>query len=763
MTTGNRVVATVLCLGMAGAAFSAAAAEQHSQGVETVTVTSQKKEENIQSVPIAVTALTSTQIEKTQSFTLEGLQGAVPNVQIGHFANTPHSAVFNIRGMGVIDPDPYAGNTVSIVVDGVPQYFNMVSLLNMFDIERVEILRGPQGTLFGANTTGGVVNVVTKQPTGEFGGEALASVGNYGRLDLNAAMDFPIIDGVLAGKVTVMHHGQDGFFTNVVDGKSMGDVDTTAVRSYLKYTGGDDFDATLVGEYVSSRNGSPALVNGAVPGEAFYVAPGIVYPGALLPMYESPCQPGLPCKAPKKYYSGNGQVPDQSDMDSYAGTLTMNWDSPIGQLTSITGYKSFSLKEYTDQDLSPVFLHDTYRPTKGWQFSQELRDRLQVTDGFELQLGGFVMVDHFYHVQNYRLQFAVPGFRQLTEMDQDNWSGSLFAQGYVDLTDSLRLQAGIRYTHERTKMTVGINNFMNFNGDSVFSGDTYIGGFLADGDQNLDYITRAKSWDNIGAKVGLDWQAADDMLLYAYYSRGFKSGGFVGRIVFPSDIGPYNPEYVDTVEGGIKSDWLDKRLRVNLALFQNWYKDMQVANIYRTKDVQGNDVNGNSILNAASSVIRGFELEVTTVPVDGLTLNGSLAYLAAHYSDFPFVDPNTLAVTQLKGNRLQNAPKWSATLGFTYAFTAGPGTMQLGMQYKYVSGKFNSNVLNTPRSYIQPTNLVDANIDWSPDNERWTISFWGRNLFDKRYIDVSYDSPGYFALVGYAPPREYGVSFKYKW
>lgn len=727
--------------------------------IEQITVTAQKREESIQSVPIAVTAITGGMIERSHSVTLEGLQGSVPNVQIGHFSNTPHTAVFNIRGMGVIEPDPYAGTTVSVVVDGVPQYFSMVSLLDLFDIERIEILRGPQGTLFGANTTGGVVNVVTKQPTGEFGGEAMVTLGNYNRLDANVALNFPIVEDVLAGKLSVLHHGRDGWHTNVVDGTDLGSRNTTAVRGYLRYMGGDSFDATLIAEYVRGRDGSPIVVDGAVPGEVHYFEPGTGPATGGGVMYPSPCVPaGQPCNAPDDYLAAHHGVPDMMDMNTYALTLNMTWDTSLGEITSITGYKEFDLNEFTDQDGTPFFNDDTERMTTGWQFSQELRNRFQINDNVEVLVGGFLMVDHYNHAQDFRIQFAAPGLRQLTVQDQDNWSASAFVQTFINLTEDLRFQAGIRYTHEDTEMTVNVDNFIHPSGVAQWTGDDFIGGFMSTG---------SETWDNVGGKLGLDWQVSDNILAYGYYARGFKSGGFVGRIVVPQDIGPYDPEYVNSVEVGVKSDWLGQRLRVNLALFQNWYKDMQLAQIYFTEDPFGNLVNGNSILNAASAEIRGFELEVTGVPVAGLTLTGALAYLDATYNNFDYLDPASTPdnpiIRDLSGFRLQNAPKWTANAGFTYSFPTGPGETTIGAQYKYVSAKYNTSLVNSPRSRIQPTHIVDAHLDWMPDSERWSIGIWGRNLFDNRYIASVFDAPGVFGLVSYAAPREYGASFKYFW
>ena len=227
MTTRMLGLSTALCLSLLGVYACAAQAQDTpppagtppagapksgiAMGVESVTVTSQKKEEDIQKVPISVAAVSGARMENIHAVTLEALQGYIPNVQIQQFANTPHGAVFNIRGMGVIEPDPYAGTTVVVVQDEVPQFFNMTSLLDTYDLARVEILRGPQGTLFGANSTGGVVQVVTNKPSGDFGVQAEATYGNYSTFEFKGAVDFPIIQDVLSGRMTFSHHQRDGF------------------------------------------------------------------------------------------------------------------------------------------------------------------------------------------------------------------------------------------------------------------------------------------------------------------------------------------------------------------------------------------------------------------------------------------------------------------------------------------------------------------------------------------------------------------------
>jgi iron complex outermembrane recepter protein len=701
--------------------------------------------------------------------TLQGLQGVVPNVEIGNFANTPNTAVFTIRGIGVIEPDPYAGNTVGIVTDGVPQYFSMGALLDLYDVERIEILRGPQGTLFGANTTGGVVNVVNAQPElGALKGKLDLSYGNYNHLTAGGVINAPLGEN-LAARFTVSHDNRDGWVTNVVDGSDMGKRNVTIFRGALKYAPSSDYDMTLSGEYDRARNGAPVVVAGDLPGEAEFV------PAGFRGMYVSPCLPaGTRCKAPKKFLSANdggalGLVKDQSDMDTYRVSLVSNFrNTAIGDITSITSYKQFKLFEFTDQDGTPVFLIDTRRQTKGWQFSQEVRTDIEVSDTIDLLIGGFYMKTHYDHFQHLRIEFGggvtydpvlntvtkgFPGLFQRNLQDQDNHSISGFAQTYVQLTDQLKLQAGIRYSYEKTKMLASTLTSFAPGGVTTFDGTA------PDGTPNtiLGLVAPQlgkKGWNNVGWKLGLDYKASDDVLLYTYWARGFKSGGFTGRIGVPSDLGPYEPEEVDTFEVGLKADFLDNRLRTNLSAFYTNYRDIQLAQIYFIGTVQGN-----TILNAASSTIKGFEAEVTAVPVNGLTLTASLAYLSAKYKDFLFLEPNGTTTDQ-SGQRLQNAPKWSGALGFNYKFPLGRMEGRLGATYTFASEKLLTSIKDVPRSRVQPQHLVNANFDVQI-NDQISVGVWGTNLFNNRYINSVFDAPGTLGLVNYAPPRQYGASAKF--
>ncbi|MCH7629104.1 MAG: TonB-dependent receptor, partial [Proteobacteria bacterium] len=330
-----------------------------------------------------------------------------------------------------------------------------------------------------------------------------------------------------------------------------------------------------------------------------------------------------------------------------------------------------------------------------------------------------------------------------------------FAQLYGQITDTLRIQGGIRFSHEKTTaVSTTANSFTTVEGGYSNFGDPVI-------PDSLIIAKGAKAWDNVGYKVGIDWQATPNVMLYGYYARGFKSGGFTGRIARAEDIGPFNPEHLDTFEAGVKADLLDRHLRLNLAGFYNVYKDMQVTQNLTYLDGK----NSAAIRNAGGARTKGFELEATVVPVEGVTLNGAVAYLDAYYTKYDtFVldaSGNTVAVSYA-GNRLMNAPKWNASAGFTVKQPVGSGNVTATGQYTYTSGKFTA-FTDRPTEFVTPVNLVNATLSWAPEGEAWSIGVWGRNLFNEKYYGQKLTLVGIGTLASVGNPREYGLDFKVRW
>jgi len=760
----------------AGVQSTAPAPAAEQGGIPDIVVVAQKLQENLQRVPIAVTAISSATLDQLHATNIANLNHVLPNVQIDNFASTPNAAAFYIRGIGINDADPYTGNTVSIVVDGVPNYFSDGALVELYDIQRIEVLRGPQGTLFGANATGGVINILSEQPTKEFGGNAEVTNGNYNRADISATVNIPIND-VLAIRLSVLHTQRDGFFTNIVTGDSEGGRNVSLYRLSTKFSPTDNFDATLIGEYNFARNQPVAQVSGAVPGEVRYVAPGTIVPGALLPQYPSPCVPaGQPCHAPNAYYAAqDALVHNQSDLDTERVTLTMNLrNTALGDLTSITGFKRFLINEFADENGTGLLGNGYDRHSNGWQASEELRSLINWNAAMKSTLGAFYMTTQYDQFQNNLSQTSRPGFRQVTTQDQVNDSISAFAQNYFNITDNLRLQGGVRYTHESTSLGVGVFNYINPSGVPAFTGGVPSPGSFGTGG--------ARAWNNLGWKLGLDYQVLEHAMLYGSYAHGFKSGGFVGRITTPQAIGPFSPEKVDTYEIGAKTDFLDRRLRVDVAGFFTNYHDMQLPEIAYIPNAQGVILQANTIQNVPKAIIKGVELETTARPIDALTLTLTAASLNATYRDFCYRDtayhpasgmsdpgcPTTLQGTptllrNMKGYALQNSPRWNGTAGAAYEFAVAGGKLTAHALYEYTGKKYLSAIDDSPRATIQSTGYTDVSLDWTAPNERWSLGLFANNVFDRRYISQVLDLPGQWGVVTYGPPRQFGGTVKVRW
>lgn len=726
--------------GLAVAATAVSALPAHAQ-LEEILVTAQKRQESLQDVPVAVSAVTGNYIENQKITDLSALNNTLPNVQINTFSNSPDSAVFNIRGVGVNDADPYVGTTVSVVVDGVVVGVNTAALLSLFDIERIEVLRGPQGTLFGANTTGGVINVITKQPTGEFGGEAQVSAGNHGRINANFALDLPITDD-LAGKISVLHTQHDGFFKDEISGKDRGSSNVTSVRGYLQYMNGN-YDATLKAEYVRSRNGSQPGVNIAVPGIVLY-------------------EEGYSSQKPRFRRTLSPGLKDQNDRDTYALTLTQNFSTDLGDWVSITDYREYDHELYSDDDGLPMTGIHTIRETDHRQYSQELRTTMQLSDSVELLVGAYGFYQEYELRQEGVLDGFMPGLSQPQTQEQERWSASLFSQVYWDINDRLRLQAGLRFAHEEAKAISTTAQYQAQNRPAKFGDRPTMADVIVL--QPLTVARGKEDWSDVGYKLGLDYQLYENTMVYGYIARGFKSGGFVGRIASPDDIGPFDTEYLDTIEFGVKADLLDRRLRVNAALFYNKYDDMQVTQNFTYADGS----NSATIVNAGEAYSRGFELELTALPTDNLELSLAVAYLDAEYDEYDTLSPDlndplgAPIPTDLSGNPLMNAPEWSGNASVNYSLPIAGGESNFFLQVTHAGSKY-SNYTALPQEKIESVTLLNGSVSWEPFDGAWKVGVYGRNLTNKKYFSQKIWTHPSFGIAAMGAPREVGVDLNYRW
>jgi iron complex outermembrane receptor protein len=716
-------------------------------------VTAQKRTDNLQSVPIAVSVISGNAVENLKATDLEQLSGLAPNVQLNYIGTVPNAASYTIRGIGNQEEWSFAGSAVSVVVDGVPQYFNDGDRVALYDIDRIEVLRGPQGTLFGANSTGGVINIVTKGPADDFGGTAMVTYGNFNRVDVGTAVSIPWSD-TLKFKIVAFHSGDDGWTRNIINGLNTDPKNDDVLRGYMRYAPSAQFDATSIIEYDRGRNGESSFQNGASPGELFYVPLGVNG------MYQSPCASiTQQCRATGQYVTA-AYYPISDDTNTYRATETVNWrGTPLGDLTSITGWRKYNDQEFNDQGGVPMNFASRNDLEEQWQISEEVRSSFAIGPHARAIVGGFVYDNYYNNLRLLDLPIVSSGFLNQTGSNQRDVAESLFAQTYVDLSDSLTLQVGARYSHEWKRMTAyntyiqkqpGLPSPWDLTGSTVLSAISQ------------PPVTESRPWNNVGGKVGLDYKIKDDVMVYGSWARGFKSGGYDGQISQRSDIGPYGPETVDTFEIGSKTEFLNHRLRADVALFDTEYRGQQISELYFLPQTNGSVVTGTTVLNAAKSRIYGAELEATAIISSNFSIDTSLAYLHATYLDFPWVDPLTLDHLNLKGEQLQNSPRWSGTIKPTYKTSFASGELKVDLEYLYTDSKYLQCVQDSPRCHIQPTSFVNGNLDWVPKGSNVTLSLWATNLLNKQFIGYVDDVIGTAPYVIVDPPRQFGVSVKYK-
>jgi iron complex outermembrane receptor protein len=745
----NRALRTVLLAGggsliLAGQALAQAAAPATST-IEEVIVTAQKRAENVQNVPLSVTPLTAATIERLHVQDTKDLVGTVPNVQVQVNAAVGLAASYVIRGIGIANnPTPYVGTEVGTVIDGVVIATNSMGLTDQFDVERIEVLRGPQGTLFGANTTGGVINIIMRQPTGEFGGYGKVTMGNYHRLDGSAAVNFPIVKDVLAGKIAFSHRGRDGFYRNLNDGERIGGAGNDILRAYLLWTPEENADVTLAYDLQKIRNGQDILHPLAYPGEVFY-------------------RPGTPTRDFVIY----SDVPDFTNAKIEGATLTANLDSAIGRITSITNYRHYSKRANQDLDGVNAFLYVQAGYEKGWQQSQEIRDVFRPTDDIEVLVGGFAQVWGYKTGSLTLPRFSSPTAVGLGVSRQRSTNLAGFTQVYWDITDRLRMQGGLRVSWEKVRLFRANFSFNQPAGTiSTARFGNLVGATLLPINPANAPSEGEHSWTNVGGKLGIDYKLADDVMAYGYYARGFKSGGFNGRVTRSQDIGPFDPEYVDSFEVGLKSDLLDKRLRLNVSAFLNKWKDMQV-----TQSVYSGTIASSLILNAGKATTKGVEFEGEFVPFDGLRLNATVGYLKARYDEFrsgsgepcpPLPAPQPVGCSiDYSGRHLMFSPKWNASLTGTYTFALAGGETNATLQYTH-NGRRWGNFTYSPSERLAPVDLWNGNLSWRPQGAKWSIAAWGRNIFDKRYLNMAADFPPLFTEGVLGSPRQFGVDFDFE-
>lgn len=688
-----------------GDAASAQTATQPAEGdeaelplpadAEEIVVTAQKREENLQDVPIAITAITGENLIRTGISNVEDLQFFVPGVSVTNDA----MAIINIRGIGTSAFGVATDPSTTVHYDGVYIPRPTTSYQDMFDVERIEVLRGPQGVLFGRNSAGGTLNLISRMPTTELSGTVGLTLGNYDKRNLSGTVSGSILPGV-RGRLTAVRNLRDGIYKDVVSGRRYQNEDNLAGRLTLVFDPLDNLQVVLRADGSRDREtGYPATRD-------FY-PPEFALAGATIP--DDRDEIALDTR-PKNYVDAGGV---SSTVTYEAGPIT---------LRSITAYRASDVSQVLDVDATDLFLRNIEFYENSKSFTQEFQ--LLGSDAGPLRwiLGAFYLnekgEDEIRIIEPTRF-IAIP------ESNTTN-AYALFGQGAYALLDRLRLTAGLRYSYEKKDFAYRVF----FNGAQVDGGNP------------------SDSWTAWTPKFGIDFDVTEHVMAYASATRGFKSGGFQ-----LGDGRPFLPEYLWSYEAGVKSTFLQRRLRANASAFYYDYTNLQVVQY----------INGiATTTNAGKATIKGLELEVLARPMNRLTLNSTVAYLDARY-DIYFD-----AGTSLAGNRLPNAPKWNVTLGAEYRATLGTSGDLLFRTDLALRDKVFFKPSNDPLYAGENVTLLNGRISFQPNGKDWEIALYGRNLTNERYAsykavgtDVSGVSNPSLPLTVYGEPRQYGMQLRY--
>ena len=698
--------AAVLVPALLGASVAHAALEE-------IVVTAQKKAENLQEVPISVTAVTANSLDKTGITGTDELSVVVPNLQYGRQVS---SATPFMRGIGTKNSSVGDEGSISTYVDGVYYSSMVASVMEFNNIERVEVLRGPQGTLFGRNATGGLIHVITKDPSHETSGKVKVGVGNYDTQEFGFYGTTGLSENVAADLSINYKDRDDGFGDNLVLGEDRKGDEQESYRAKVLVDLSDDTELTLSYLYATSASDV---------GVGRQQAPGVVGLGGA-------------AVNTGDFQDINSENTPQAEARQNAYSAKLTHDFGDFELISTTAYYESDAFFNLDQESGPTRVFDFNMDTEESQFSQEFQINSTTDSAFQWTAGLYFMDAEAIYTDQSHVNFGPT--RLAIDVTQDTKSYAIYGQGSYDFTDQTKLTLGLRWTRDEREVSGGrsVNN----------------GPFVND-------ASRDESWEEPTWRVALDHQLTDDVLVYASYSRGFKSGVYNTVINLTGVFSdPVDPEILDAYEIGFKGDFFDSSLRVNASAFY-----------YEVEDLQMQLIQGGAILllNVGETEIMGAEVEATYFATDNLDFNFSLSLLDTEYTKFPagpILNPNTVppggniggVFGDLKGNDLIRSPDYTYSLAANYRIPSDLGEFNVNVTYYYNDG-----------FYWEPDNrleqedydIVNAEVGLTSSDEKWFFRIFGRNLTDSEYSYYSQESST-GDLVSAAPPRTYGASAEYR-
>jgi iron complex outermembrane recepter protein len=725
---------------------------QESSGfaLEEVIVTARKRTESLQDVPLSVTAITR-ELKQSTIRNLKDISGFAPNVSIEPITGAPGASSISIRGVSYQEIDKTFDPSIGMIIDGIYLGSSVGTFINNFDIERIEVLRGPQGTLFGKNTIGGVVNIITSEPTMEWGGKVGLTLGSDGREDYKIVANAPLIKDKLGLKVFGSSLNSDGYITNTTINEDAGGQDFANYGLSLLATPTDALSIRFNAEHADEETDLGAFANGNDTSNLICLA-GLGAIPLANPVSWGP-------EACEEFDSGSGETKvstnernlNDSEMDALS--LEVNWDIGDYTLTSITASRKTDEDHQSEYDGSSAEFFSQKSDQSFDQLSQELRVSGQVTDNFDFVAGlyyfntDYSVLRSSFHLNDffaYNLLGVVPIDLDLVgynSQEQETTSYAAFFSGDWHFTDQLTLTAGIRYTEEEK----------DFTGYTDIIQPEFLGV-----PTEFEATELNDDWSEISPKIGLSYSHNDDIMFFGSYTEGFKSGGFFGRNQDFENTSSYDPEYVDTFEVGAKTQWLQGRVQFNATAFYSEYDEKQ-EEVIITPDPSDPAYVLSVVLNASTVIMQGVELELSAQVMENWLVRSSYGYNDVYYDDF-FADLNgDGTATDNSDLTLRNAPENTFSVGTSYFHDIGDVEMAYNLNWRW-KDEVESIINNDPRGHQEAMQNLDASIDLAYRN--LNVSVFGRNLTDEiasRAINISTLN----TFRQYQQGSNYGVEFTY--
>jgi len=705
-----------------------AEATGQSQGLDAIIVTARRRAEDVQDTPVSVAAFGASDLEARGVEDLQGLNGFIPNVNLattGSFGST--GAAFTIRGGGQDRNSVTLEPGVGLYVDGIYLGRSESSLLKFGDLERVEVLRGPQGTLFGKNSSGGAINIVTAKPDPYFGGEVEIAYGSFDRLDVTGRVNVPLSD-TLYSKVTAFSTQRDGYVIRP-DGVDVGDDNTQGARLQLRWEPTSDLTVDLSADYSDlDRNGVAFVALDIDPTALFPTLINQIDPG-VNPPYDDRWVPN----DPQSQTFGTG--PTYHELESWGASAEVNWALGAVDFKSLTGYREYDLSIGLDGDGTPVRMFHQFATRDFYQFSQEFQLSGTAFDRLEWVAGAFYFTENPTEERRVE-QRGIGNFGNMESFsyDQKTHSYAVYGQGTLEITDQLSATLGGRYSYDKKRL--------------ILSEPTRF--------PDVELVGR-ETFESFTPRIDIQYQWTDDIMTYASYAKGFKGGGINDRIVGVPGGGfttlPFADETNDTYEAGIRTELFDRRLRFNATYFHTIYTDLQQAVITSDPAIP----NRTLVLtqNIGQAKVDGVEVDATLRPFENLTLNASFGYLDTRITRLNAGTVGGLVI----GGELLASPEYSYTIGGEYIIPLANGS-DIGLRVDYAwkdefifATDLNSAVTNPA------TGLLSGQISYNADG--WSLALVGTNLTDELYYQNGLDltNPFGFVQAEAARPREWALRF----